>query len=266
MVRSVPLVAKIFAVVLAVVIALYMLAPILVVAGASVNTDRFLSFPPQGFGFGWYRDILTSDLYLAPFRTSLGIATTVAVLSSVAGTAAAIAVTRFRFPGSSAILAFVMSPLIIPSIILAIGLLAFLSTYAQGPSLIGLVVGHTVLAIPYVVRTVSGVLSQSDRFTEEAARTMGARWWQRYWHVVLPLCRPGILAGAFFAFNVSFDDAVIALFVRTPTLETLPLAIYGRLEFSPDPSVAAVSTLMVLVTVVVIAVIERVLGLGKVFN
>src|SRR3546814_14581070 len=96
--------------------------------------------------------------------------------------------------------------------------------------------------------SVTGVMARSDAFMEEAARTLGANTWNRYRLVVLPMARPGIVAGAFFAFNISFDDAVIALFLRTPSLETLPIAIYGQLEFSPSPTVAAVSPPMVLIT------------------
>ncbi len=264
MVKAVPGWIRAVAVLLAIAIGAYMLLPIIVVAISSVNSERFLSFPPKGFSLQWYEMVLTTDTYLQPFLTSLWIGLLVTAVAVVVGTAASIALTRFQISGSQAILSFLMAPIIVPSIILGIALLAFLSVYAGGASLGGIIIGHIVLAIPYVVRTVSGVLLQQDRFTEEAARTMGANWWQRYLLVLLPMCKSGIFAGAFFAFNISFDDAVVALFLRSPSVETLPLAIYGRLEFSPDPSVAAVSTLMVLVTVLVLIGFERTLGLGKV--
>lgn len=264
MVKSIPLWIRVLGGLLAVIVGVYMLLPIVVVAVSSVNSERFLSFPPAGFSLEWYKLVLTTDTYLTPLLTSLWVAVLVTVIAAIVGTAAAIALTRFTIPGSQAILSMLMAPIIVPSIILGIALLAFLSTYADGASMGGIIIGHIVLAIPYVVRTVSGVMLQQDRFTEEAARTMGARWWQRYLHVVLPMAKGGILAGSFFAFNISFDDAVVALFLRSPSVETLPLAIYGRLEFSPDPSVAAVSTLMVLVTVFVLIGFERTLGLGKV--
>ncbi len=138
-----------------------------------------------------------------------------------------------------------MSPLTIPTIILAIGALSIASLTIGSPNVGVLIAIHIVIAIPYVMRTVTGVMTRADHFTEEAARTLGASTWNRYRLVVLPIARPGIAAGAFFAFNISFDDAVIALFLRTPQLETLPIAIYGQLEFSTSPTVAAVSTLMV---------------------
>src|SRR5690606_33485651 len=123
--------------------------------------------------------------------------------------------------------------------------------------------GHTLVALPYVIRTTLAVLADSDPFMEEAARTMGANRLQRLTLVVLPQCAPGLAAGAFFAFNISFDEAVIALFLRNPGLTTLPIQIYNQLEFSPDPSVAAVSTLMIMVTIVLIAAIDRIIGIQR---
>ncbi|QTV79284.1 ABC transporter permease [Microbacterium sp. NIBRBAC000506063] len=265
MIRSVPILGKILAILLGVVVTLYMLVPLLVVAGASVSESRFLTFPPQGFTLDWYVDALTSDTYLEPFRLSLMVGVTVAIFAAVIGTAAALALTRFPIPGAGAIQALLMSPLTLPTIILAIGALSLTSMTIGAPNVGVLVVVHIVIAIPYVMRTVTGVMARADHFTEEAARTLGASAWNRYRLVVLPIARPGIAAGAFFAFNISFDDAVIALFLRTPQLETLPIAIYGQLEFSTSPTVAAVSTLMVLITVVLMIVLERIIGLGRLF-
>lgn len=265
MVRSIPILARVLAVLLGIVVTLYMLVPLLVVAGASIGENRFLTFPPQGFTLDWYVDALTSDTYLEPFRLSLFVGVTVAVLASVIGTAAALALTRFKIPGAAAIQSLLMSPLTIPTIILAIGTLSIASLTIGAPNIGVLITVHVVIAIPYVMRTVTGVMARADVFTEEAARTLGASTWNRYRLVVLPIARPGIAAGAFFAFNISFDDAVIALFLRTPQIETLPIAIYGQLEFSTSPTVAAVSTLMVLLTVVLMLVLERIIGLGRLF-
>ncbi len=265
MVRSVPILGRILAILLGVVVTLYMLVPLLVVAGASVGENRFLTFPGQGFTLDWYVEALTSDTYLEPFRLSLVVGVTVAIVAASIGTAAALALTRFKIPGGAAIQALLMSPLTIPTIILAIGALSIASLTIGSPNVGVLIAIHVVIAIPYVMRTVTGVMTRADHFTEEAARTLGASTWNRYRLVVLPIARPGIAAGAFFAFNISFDDAVIALFLRTPQLETLPIAIYGQLEFSTSPTVAAVSTLMVLLTVVLMIVLERIIGLGRLF-
>ena len=127
-----------------------------------------------------------------------------------------------------------------------------------------MVIGHTVITIPYVIRTVTASLVDMNPDLDEAARMMGARWWQRYILVILPQCKSGMAAGAFFAFNISFDDAIIVLFMRVPDVETLPMRIYSTLEFSPDPSVAAVSTIMIAMTIALVLLLDRIFGLSRI--
>lgn len=264
MVRAFPVSAKVVALVLILFIIVFMLLPLVVVVGAALSSSQFVAFPPDGFSLRWFQAALTSDRYMTPALVSLTVAAIVTVLAVVVGTAAAIALTRFRFPGSDLISTFFLSPLVLPTIILGIGLLLFTSNIGTGPNLAALVVGHLLIAVPYVIRTVSAVLAGSDRFAEEAARTMGARWYERYWFVVLPQCLPGIVAGAFFAFNISFDEAVIALFLRSPDMITLPIQVYSELEFSTSPTVAAVSSMMIFLTIILIIAIERFLGIKSV--
>ena len=235
MVRGLPPFAKLLGGIIMVLVLLYMLVPLAVVIGSSISSSEFLVFPPKGVSLRWYGEILSSDKYLF----------------------------RFRFPGSEALAALFLSALVLPTLIFGIGLLMLFSIYGDGPSFFALVLGHVVITLPYVVRTVGAVLQGADRFTEEAARTMGANVWQRYWYVVLPQCKEGMAAGAFFAFNISFDDAVVALFLRAPGLDTLPLRIYSELEFSPNPSIAAASTVMIGLTVLMILLIERLFGVKK---
>lgn len=263
MIGGVPPLARALAAILIAGVLLYMLVPLAVVVGSSVSASEFLVFPPRGFSLRWYGAVLGSEKYLAAGWTSLQLALIVTVLSLAVGTPAAIAIYRLRFRGAEALGALFLSPLILPTLIFAIGILMLFSAYGGGPSFAALVVGHLVITLPYVIRTVGAALAGSDRATEEAARVMGAGLWQRYWFVVLPECRAGMAAGAFFAFNISFDDAVVALFLRSPGLETLPLRIYGELEFSPDPSVAAVSTIMIAITVLTIFAIDRMFGLDR---
>lgn len=264
MVRAVPLTWRIAGAVVVVLAGLILLGPLVVVIGASVSENQFISFPPQGFSLRWYQAVLSSNAYLAAAGTSLRLALLVTVSATLVGGAAAIAIHRRVLPGSDVLATAFLAPLVLPSIIFAIGMLMAWSRTFGAVSLVTLWLGHTVIAIPYVVRTTLAVLADSDPFLEEAARTMGAGRLQRLFLVVVPQCLPGLAAGAFFAFNISFDEAVLSLFLRTPVLTTLPVQIYGQLEFSPDPSVAAVSTIMIAITVVLMVVIDRLLGLGKV--
>lgn len=261
MVKAIPAWLRIAAWVFVILTGVLLLAPLVVVIGVSVSESQFIVFPPQGFTFRWYQKALGSREYVEAFWLSLRLAVLVTASATVIGGAGAIALSRRR--QGSALENFFLSPLVIPTIIFAIGML-MLWSWAFGPtSFLTLWIAHTIVTIPYVVRTTLAVLAERDPFLEEAARTMGANRLRRMWHVVLPQCRPGMIAGAFFAFNISFDEAVLSLFLRKPGLNTLPVQIYGQLEFSPDPTVAAVSTLMILLTVTLILVLDRVLGITR---
>ncbi|MEZ5879442.1 MAG: ABC transporter permease [Nitratireductor sp.] len=264
MTRATPAGVVWFATFFILAVAAYMLVPLLIVIASSLSTSEFLVFPPPGLSLRWYGEILNSDAYLSAGWTSLKLALITVVVSLSLGTPAAIALSRFRFAGRSFISSIFLSPLLLPSLIFAIGLLMVFSRYGDGPSFLGLVIGHTVITLPYVIRTVSANLADLDPHLDEAARIMGARWWQRYLLVILPQCKTGMAAGGFFVFNISFDDAVIALFMRAPNVETLPMRIYSTLEFSPNPSVAAVSTVMILMTIVLVMLLNRIFGLSNI--
>lgn len=263
MVKAVPLWLRIAAGIFVALTALILLAPLIVVVGVSVSESQFIAFPPNGLSLRWYQQVLSSNAYLGAAWISLQIALLVTVLATLIGGGAAIAIHRRQLPFSALLASVFLSPLVLPTIIYAIGMLMFWSA-AFGPvNIATLAISHTIIALPYVVRTTLAVLSESNPYLEEAARTMGANRLQRLWFVVVPQCGPGLAAGAFFAFNISFDEAVLSLFLRGPTLNTLPVQIYGQLEFSPDPSVAAVSTIMIGLTIALIVIIDRMLGLTK---
>lgn len=263
MVKSVSTPLRIAAIVFVVLTAIFLLAPLVVVVGVSVSQSQFIGFPPTGFSLRWYEAVLGSDAYLSSGWISIQVAVLVTASSTLIGGAAAIGLHRRQLPGSEVLATFFLSPLVLPTIIYAIGMLMLWSALFGPVSVVTLWIGHTVVTIPYVVRTTLAVLSESDPFLEEAARTMGAGRLQRLWLVIIPQCVPGLIAGAFFAFNISFDEAVLSLFLRRPGLTTLPVQIYGQLEFSPDPTVAAVSSIMIGLTIVLILVIDRLLGVQR---
>jgi len=263
MVRAIPRWLQISSVGFVFLTGILLLAPLIVVVGVSLSESQFIAFPPSGLSLRWYREVLSSDAYLSSAFISLQVAVLVTLSSSIIGAMAAIGVYRRKLPGSGFMSIFFLSPLVLPTIIYAIGMLMLWSAFVGPVSVLTLWIGHTVITVPYVVRTTLAVLSESDPFLEEAAATMGAGRLRRLWLVVLPQCLPGLAAGAFFAFNISFDEAVVSLFLRRPGLTTLPVQIYGQLEFSPDPSVAAVSTIMIGLTICLILVIDRILGLQK---
>lgn len=264
MIGRIPPIAAALAAALALATTVFMLAPLAVVAASSLSASEFLVFPPRGLSLRWYREILGARVWLDALGVSLALALVVTAISVTLGAAAAIALSRPNLRFGAALTGLFLSPLMLPTILLGIGLLMLASRWGNGPSFAVMALGHVVVTLPYVVRTVSAVLARVDPSLEEAARVMGANWARRYWRVVLPQIRPGLAAGAFFAFNVSFDEAVVALFLRAPGVETLPLLIYSKLEFSPDPSVAAAATLMIGLTIAVMVALDRILGLDRV--
>jgi len=263
MVRSISLPLRLATIVFVVLTAVFLLAPLVVVIGVSVSESQFIAFPPKDFSLRWYEAVIGSDAFVDAAWISLRVAVLVTLTATLIGGAAAIAIHRRALPFSGALATVFLSPLVLPTIIYAIGMLMLWSAIFGPVSIVTLWISHTVITLPYVVRTTLAVLSEANPFLEEAAQTMGANRFQRLWLVVVPQCRPGLIAGAFFAFNISFDEAVLALFLRKPGLTTLPVQIYGQLEFSPDPSVAAVSTIMIALTVTLILIIDRLLGVQK---
>ncbi|GGE82013.1 ABC transporter permease [Stappia taiwanensis] len=263
MVKAISTPLRIAVVIFVVLTAIFLLAPLVVVVGVSLSESQFIAFPPSSLSLRWYEQVLSSDSYVSAAWISLRVAILVTLTATLVGGAAAIAIHRRKLPFSGSLATFFLSPLVLPTIIYAIGMLMLWSAVFGPVSIVTLWLSHTVITIPYVVRTTLAVLSESNPFLEEAAQTMGANRLQRLWLVVVPQCRPGLVAGAFFAFNISFDEAVLALFLRKPGLTTLPVQIYGQLEFSPDPSVAAVSTIMIGLTIALILIIDRLLGVQK---
>nr|WP_249729814.1 ABC transporter permease [Chelatococcus sp. YT9] len=238
-------------------------APLIIVIAVSVNPGQFVIFPPQGFGLRWYGAVLSSEAFRDATIISLQLAVAVTLTATLAGASAAIAIHRRQLPGGQLFGLLFLSPLILPTIVFALGMLMAWSAVFGQASFAALWIAHSVIAIPYVLRTTLAVLSELNPHLEEAARTMGAGALQRLWLVVVPQIMPGIAAGAFFAFNISFDEAVLSLFLRTPDLTTLPIQIYNQLEYNTDPTVAAASALMILVTVALIALTDRLVGLQR---
>ncbi|MBI4246325.1 MAG: ABC transporter permease [Candidatus Rokubacteria bacterium] len=243
----------------------FVLAPIVVVLLASLTAAEYTSFPPRGLSLRWYLEIPRHPEFLESLRVSLGVAGVAGTLATALGTLAALALVRYRFPGRQLLNAFFLSPLMVPTVILGVALLQFYTVAGITRTPFSLVCGHLVITVPYVVRLVSAGLSGLDRTLELAAQSLGATPWQAFWRVTLPLARPGIVAGAAFATITSFDDVSVALFLASPHTVTLPVRIFTYIEQTFDPLVTAVCSLLILLTAAAVAVIERFVGLGRLF-
>jgi putative spermidine/putrescine transport system permease protein len=234
---------------LVVLVLLFLALPILLIVVVSFSSAAYLTFPPPSFGLRWYRAYLESREWLDATGLSLTVATAVVVLSTTLGTLAALGLARLPGVARTAAAALILSPLIVPGIVVAIGIYYAFSHYGLIGTPIGLVLAHTCLAVPFVVTSVSASLSGLDRRLEQAALGLGATPLGTFRQVTLPLIRPGMLVGGLFAFITSFDELVVSLFLSGANAVTLPRRMWEDLRYAIDPTVAAVSTLTIVVTV-----------------
>ena len=233
-------------------VAVLLLAPTLVVIPMSFNGNKSLAFPPVGFSWQWYDNFFTNPDWTTSFTNSLMIALIVAVVATVVGTLAAFGVSRAAARTGGLLRALLITPMVVPGVVLAIGIYAvYLDTHLVG-TVTGFVLAHTMLAIPFVLIAVQASLEVFDRRLETAAASLGAGRLTVFRTVTLPLILPGVLSGALFAFITSFDEIIVALFITSPYLKTLPVQIYSSITRDADPTVAAVGTLLFLATSLII--------------
>jgi putative spermidine/putrescine transport system permease protein len=223
----------------------FLALPILIVVALSFSSASYLTFPPPAFGIRWYRAYLASSEWLSSTWLSLAVAACVVVLATALGTLAALGLARLPQAMRVAVGALILSPLIVPGIVVAIGIYYVFARYRLVGTPAGLVLAHTCLAVPFVVTSVSASLAGLDRRLEQAALSLGATPWGTFRQVILPLIRPGVLVGALFAFITSFDELIVALFLSGSGAITLPRRMWDDLRFAIDPTIAAVSTLTI---------------------
>jgi putative spermidine/putrescine transport system permease protein len=238
----------------------YLLAPTLVIVPMSFTEARILSFPPEGFTFQWYQRMLTDRQWSSGILNSIQVAFLTALLATVLGTLAALGIGRGRFPGRTLVNGLALSPLIVPVVVIAIGMFGLFVQWRISGSLVGLVMAHTALALPFVIVSVGTSLRTMDRNLELAAANLGADPRRNFLHITLPIILPGVLAGAIFAFITSWDEVVIAIFLTSARFRTLPVEMWEQVRQAVDPTVAAVSTTLLVVTttlLVLLLVVRR---------
>jgi spermidine/putrescine transport system permease protein len=227
----------------------FMFAPIAVVIVLSFNPEQFGSFPMKGFSLRWFFRLAQNETILHAFKISLILGFLTAVISTTIGILAAMAFVRYEFPGKNTLNTLLLSPIMIPEVILGVALLLFIRWLQQPKSFMLLLIGHVVLTLPYVLLIVQARLVGIKREYEEAARSLGANSFQTFKEVTLPLLTPAILAGMLFAFTISFDDVTATLFWATAQNQTVPVKIFGMLRHSISPEINALGTVMILLTI-----------------
>jgi putative spermidine/putrescine transport system permease protein len=234
------------------VVLFFLVFPVFVVAPVSFSSAKYLQFPPPGWSLQWYQNYFERPGWVPATFVSIRVAVITTILATVLGTAASLALVRGRFPGKNAVNSFIVSPLIVPGIIVAIGVYFFYAQARLVGNPLGLALAHTALALPFVVTNVSATLQGFDERLEYAAMNLGANHWQTFWRVTLPIIRPGVFAGALFAFITSFDELIVALFVSGTGAVTLPRKMWDSLRQEIDPTIAAVSTILIVISVVIL--------------
>ncbi len=233
-------------------IVVWLVAPTLVVVPMSFADKKSLAFPPTGFSLQWYENFFTNPQWFGSLVVSAKVALMVAVVATVIGTMAAIGIERMKSRTGGLIRAVLITPMIVPGVVLAVGIYAvYLDTRLVG-TWAGYVLAHTLLAIPFVVIAVGANLAVFDARLETAAASLGASRLTTFFTVTLPLILPGILSGALFAFVTSFDEVIVSLFITSPQLKTLPVQIFSSMTRDADPTVAAVGSLIFMATSLII--------------
>ena len=245
---------------------LFLVAPIIIIVVVSFTSANYMLFPPPGFSLKWFTAVASLSWFRTALASSLIIALASTTIAVVIGTLAARALARHQFRGRVAVEYVVLSPLILPSVVLGFALFnALVYLRMENLGLPNLIAGHVLITLPFVTRSVWAAMAGADIALEEAAHSLGADPKTTFWKVVLPTARPGIIAGAILAFTYSFNDITISIFLTGPSATTLPVQVMANIEYSADPTPAAVSTVMVGLTLVFFLLIERTVGL-KIFT
>jgi len=239
----------------------YLVLPLVVLVGASMTRSRFLAFPPDGVTLAWYGQVLDDPSYVSAFVTSTAIAASATVAAVLLAVPAALALARYSFFGRTAISALFLSPLLLPYIVLGAALLQYGAALGLARSFTALLIGHVVIVTPFVLRSVLPQLNLGQQALEEASMDLGAGPAATFFLITLPLIRSGLVSGSLLAFVSSWINVEMSIFNTTAELTTIPVKLFNYVQYSVDPTIAAVSAVTILVAAVVITALDLTIGL-----
>ena len=238
-----------------VLVGLFLLLPIVFIVALSFGSSPWLAFPPPEWTLRWYGELFSKPEWFTAIGNSFRIGLAVTVMSLAIGVPASFAIVRGRFPGRDALAALFTTPLIVPLVIIGIALYGFFLSTGLSGTFLAFSLSHLVIALPFSVITTTNALRAFDENIEKAAIVCGATRAQALLRVTLPAILPGIVAGGLFSFLISWDEVVLAIFMSSPDLQTLPVKMWSALRLDLSPIIAAAATLMVLLTLVLLAVL-----------
>ncbi|WP_411037700.1 ABC transporter permease [Shinella sp. BYT-45] len=243
-----------FLIALAVLVCLFLIVPIIFIAALSFGSSQWLIFPPPSWTLKWYQDLFADPRWLYSALTSLKIAAIVTVLSVVIGFLAALGLDRGRFVGRDFLRALFLTPMILPVVVLAVALYALFLKLGLAGTTLAFIIAHLLIALPFSIISIGNALEGFDRSIEDAAILCGASPWEARLRVTVPAVSHGIFAAAVFSFLASWDEVVLAIFMASPTLQTLPVKIWSTLRQDLTPVIAAASTLLIAFTIILMVV------------
>lgn len=235
---------------------LFLISPILAIMPLSFNSETFFSYPMPGFSLKWYHEFFTNPRWQNALRLSFVLAFATTILATTLGTVAALGLSRTNIPGRAAIMAVLISPMIVPVIISALGMFFFYARINLTGTLIGLILAHTALATPFVVITVTATLSGFDRTLMRAGASLGGSPQTVFFRVVMPLILPGMISGALFAFVTSFDEVIVIIFIAGPEQNTLPRQMFSGIRELISPTITAAASVLIVFSTLLLVTVE----------
>jgi ABC-type spermidine/putrescine transport system permease subunit I len=235
----------------------FLIVPTLLVIPIAFTRSEFLEFPPPGYSLRWFETYFTSPLWLGATARSFVVALMTAILATTIGLCAALALAHTRTRWSAALFALFLAPMIVPRIVIAVGMFYLFARLGLVASNAGLVIGHTVLALPFTIVTITAVLKTYDVRLDQAAATLGANRWRTLVGVTLPIIKGGLIAALLFAFITSFDELTIAIFISGGLATTLPKQMWDDMILQLNPTLAAVSVVVFVVVTILLMIAER---------
>jgi putative spermidine/putrescine transport system permease protein len=249
----------------------YLETPLLIMLVTSFSQGASMIFPPDGFSLRWYARLWqhvagasgTKPGLVVSLWTSVWVGAVAVAGAVVAGVLAALGLRRARFRGRALLRQLVLLPILFPQVVTGVGLLLWFSAWHGVPSWFRIIVGHMILTLPYVTVTTEASLEMMDERLEEAAMNLGANGLRAFWYVTLPSIRAGVISGAVFAWLVSFANFTVTFFLYSGEVRPLPVWIYEVMQFSVDPTLAALSSVLIVLTLCVVLIMSRLFALGR---
>lgn len=247
---------KVFVRTIAALVLIFLVLPTFIVIPLSVSSSKYMEFPPPGFSLQWYESFFNNPMWMDSLWLSIKVGIGTMILATIIGTMASVTLARVKNKFTEFLYFLFIIPMVIPLIIVAIVVYSlFIRMNLQG-SYFGLVLAHTIIAIPYVITTVLGALKSYDIRIEQAAISLGAHPLKAFLKVTVPVISPALVSGALFAFVTSFDELIIAIFISDTFTKTLPVKMWEDIRMEIDPTLAALASILIGISILIFAIME----------